>query len=222
MLNLPNLKPFIMKKHILFVIILIITGFQLSAQKSKDVLYLKNGSIIRGKLIEIVDDQYKMQTYDGSIFIYKTAEVEKFTKETPFFDGRKVDGFGVAIEAGLLIGSQKSEYSAPFSFNFLLGLTSKTKNIISLGTGVEFIGRSYTPLFIEYKYIFSDRKTSPFLFFRTGAIIPLGKDEESSTSAPIYNNGPRNYKGGASITGMQKPVILRLNTTLEKLHTIHL
>ena len=62
MLNPVNLKPFYMKNLLLFVIILIINVFYLSAQKTKDVLYLKNGSIIYGALTEVYADQYKMQT----------------------------------------------------------------------------------------------------------------------------------------------------------------
>ena len=189
-----------MKKHLTIVIVLIFTLFPLSAQKTKDVLYLKNGSIIYGKLIEIVGDQYKMQTTDGSIFIYSTSDVEKFAKETPFFDGRKVEGFGFSLEAGILAGAQHTSYSAPFSFNFLAGFTSNTKNIISLGSGVEFIGKPFTPVFLEYKYLMFDRKTTPFIFIRGGALLQIGGNDPES-----YNNNnndyvPFNYKGGGSFT----------------------
>jgi hypothetical protein len=189
-----------MKKYSLLFVILILTGFQLSAQRSRDVLYLRNGSIIYGKLIEIKDDTYKIQTADGSLFIYKSEEVDKFGRETAGFDGRKVNGFGFALEAGLLAGSQNSDYTAPFSFNFLGSITNNTRNITSLGSGVEFFGRPFTPLFIEYKHIFFNRKVSPFLFGRGGAVIPLGGDEKNSSTMYSYDNGPRNYKGGASVT----------------------
>jgi hypothetical protein len=189
-----------MKKYSLVVIMLIITLFPLSAQKSKDAIYLKNGSVIYGKLIEIVDDQYKMQTSDGSIFIYKTSEVEKFAKESPLFDGRKAEGFGFSLEAGVLFGSQHTDYAAPFSFNILASITSKTKNITSIGSGVEFFGRPYTPLFIEYKYIFYNRKTSPFVFARGGAVIPFGGDEQTPSLINSHDNGPKEFKGGASLT----------------------
>jgi hypothetical protein len=186
-----------MKKHLVIVIMLIFILFPLSAQKAKDVLYLKNGSMIYGKLIEIFEDQYRIQTSDGSIFIYKSSEVEKFAKEYPFFDGRKAEGFGFALEAGFLVGAQNTDYFAPFSFSFLAGITSKTKNIISLGSGVEFIGRPYTPLFIEYKHLFYDRKTTPFIFVRGGALLHIGEDEAESYD--YYNdNEPTNYKGGGS------------------------
>lgn len=199
MLNLPYLNRFFMKKTVFFTIILIITGLQLSAQKTKDVLYLKSGSVIFGKLVEVSAGYYKMQTSDGSILIFPLSEVEKFTKEIPNFDGRKSEGFSFSLEAGLLAGSQNTKYYAPFSFNFLAGFTSDTKNTTSIGSGVEFIGRPYTPLFIEYKRLAFDKRTTPFIFIRGGAIFPLGGDESTSSSVNIYENGPKNYKGGVSI-----------------------
>lgn len=47
-----------------------------------DVVYLKNGSVIRGMVIEQTPNvSLKIQTKDGSIFVYKMEEVEKMTKE---------------------------------------------------------------------------------------------------------------------------------------------
>lgn len=176
---------------------LIFIAFPMSAQKSKDVLYLKNGSIIFGKLIEIKDGQYKIQTSDGSTFLYKTDEVDRFAKESPQFDGRKLNGFSFAMEAGLLAGAQHTDYTAPFSFNFLAGVTSKTNNVFSFGSGVEFLGMPYTPLFLEYKRLIYDRKTTPFVFLRGGALVQLGGND-SDTPPASYNYEPYNYKGGGS------------------------
>jgi hypothetical protein len=48
----------------------------------REVLYLKNGSIIKGIIIEQIPNvSYKIETGDGSVFIYKFEEVEKITKE---------------------------------------------------------------------------------------------------------------------------------------------
>ena len=185
-----------MKKHLSIVILLLFILLPLSGQKTKDVLYLKNGSIIYGKLIEIFEDQYKIQTSDGSIFIYKSSDVEKFVKEAPAYYGRKVDGFGFALEAGLLAGAQSTDYSAPFSFNFLANFTNNKKNIISLGSGVEFLGKAFSPLFLEYKQLISDRKTSPFIFARGGAMFHIGEDDQESNVPYEYN--PFNYKGGGT------------------------
>ena len=189
-----------MKKYVIFIITLTFIALPINAQKIKDALYLKNGSIIYGKLLEISDSKYRIQTSDGSLFIYSTDEVEKLIKESPGFDGRKTSGTGFALEAGVLIGTQVSNYVAPFSFNMILNFTSDTKNLVGIGTGVEFLGSAFTPFYLEYKRLFSDKKTTPFIFFRGGALVHLGGDNESDYD-PYHNyNYEKNYKGGASLT----------------------
>jgi hypothetical protein len=188
-----------MKKLLTSAIILILCAVTLPAQKPKDVLYLKNGSMIFGKLLEISENQYKIRTDDGSIFIFKVEEVEKFLNEPLKFDGRKKNGFGFALEAGFLAGGQNTEYIAPFSFNYLGSYTSGTRNVFGLGSGVEFIGQSFMPLFLEYKYIMSEKKTSPFIFLRSGGLFHISGDGETSNYYSQYSY-LKSYKGGFSFT----------------------
>lgn len=189
-----------MKKSIIFITLLIFTGLSLSAQRTKDVLYLKNGSIIYGKLLEVKDSQFKIQTQEGSTFIFKAEEVERFANESPLFDGRKKSGFGFGLEAGILAGSQESRYKNPFSFNALAGVTFNTRHVLSIGSGVEFFGKPYTPLFIEYKYIFSERKVEPYFFFRGGGLVQISSTDPEAFDTGTTYNLPFNYKGGGSFT----------------------
>ncbi len=56
-----------------------------NAAELQEVVYLKNGSVIRGVILEMTPDKtIKIQTTDGNIFVYQMAEVEKITKEKPF------------------------------------------------------------------------------------------------------------------------------------------
>jgi len=51
-------------------------------QTYQDVVYLKNGSIIRGVIIEqIPNKSIKIETADKSVFVYQIEEIEKMTKE---------------------------------------------------------------------------------------------------------------------------------------------
>lgn len=72
-----------MRKTYLLIVILISISLTASAQKNKqDVVYLKNGSIIRGKIIEqIFNTSLKIQTADKNIFAYKMDEIENIKKE---------------------------------------------------------------------------------------------------------------------------------------------
>jgi hypothetical protein len=57
----------------------------------QDVIYLSNGSVIRGQIIEQVpNESLKIKTADGSTFAFKMSEVIKITKE----EGVPVRGTG--------------------------------------------------------------------------------------------------------------------------------
>jgi len=185
-----------MKKQFVIILLLALIVWPAFSQKSKDAVYLKNGSIIYGKLLEISDNIYKIQTSDGSLFNFRSDEVEKFVKETPRFESRKTSGPGFALEGGLLVGSQSSEVSAPFSFNIILNLTSSTKNIFGIGSGVEFLGSTFSPVFIEVKRLLNDKKTAPFVFMRGGALIHTGGNDDDDPYNPYYY--PKTYKGGGT------------------------
>lgn len=69
-----------MKRIYFFILCFIATS--ITAQNLQDVIYLLNGSVIRGVIIEQIPNQsLKVKTNDGSIFVYKMSEVEKMTKE---------------------------------------------------------------------------------------------------------------------------------------------
>jgi hypothetical protein len=189
-----------MKKLFFAAIMLIIFFAPMFGQRSRDVLYLKNGSIIYGKLMEVAENQYKIKTSDGSIFLYSAPEVEKFINEVSHFEGRRKKGFGFNLEAGFLVGPQSSEYKSPFSFNILGNITTNTRNIFSLGSGVEYLGQPFTPLFLEYKYLFHDSKTTPFLFVRGGKLLYLREDPENENiTYPSYYS-EKKYSGEGTFT----------------------
>ena len=54
-----------------------------SAQELQDVVYLKNGSIIRGIIIEQIPNKtLKIKTADSSVFVFKMDDIERITRET--------------------------------------------------------------------------------------------------------------------------------------------
>jgi hypothetical protein len=99
-----------MKKFYLLISALIFISLTTIAQVDIDIVYLKNGSIIKGKIIEEVPNQsIKIKTGDGNIFVYKIDEIEKITKETvedeesfePFKKTSQNKGFIGSISGGL-------------------------------------------------------------------------------------------------------------------------
>ncbi len=73
-----------MKKLIALCTLLIAIASTTWAQTSgfKDIIHLKNGSIIKGKILEdIPGETMKIQTAGGNTFVYKYADIEKTAKE---------------------------------------------------------------------------------------------------------------------------------------------
>ena len=75
-------KLHLMKSFLFFVTFISISIIVVAQQSYQDVVYLKNGSIIRGVIIEqIPNKSIKIETADKSVFVYQIDEIEKMTKE---------------------------------------------------------------------------------------------------------------------------------------------
>src|SRR6185436_2293753 len=75
-----------MKPKLVFLFIILVAAFfpglNYAQSNYEDVVYLKNGSIIHGMIIEQVpNESIKIQTKDKNIFVFKMDEIMKITKE---------------------------------------------------------------------------------------------------------------------------------------------
>ncbi|MDQ7815388.1 MAG: hypothetical protein RDU14_00010 [Melioribacteraceae bacterium] len=71
-------------KKIISTLIMIVFFVSFVAAQSQyiEVIYLKNGSMLKGIIVESIPNKsVKIQTKDGNIFSYNIDEVEKITKE---------------------------------------------------------------------------------------------------------------------------------------------
>ena len=70
-------------KRLIFVICAILcSSLFVSAKDFREVVYLKNGSIIKGIILEqIPNETIKIETSDGSVWVFQMSEVLKITKE---------------------------------------------------------------------------------------------------------------------------------------------
>ena len=87
-----------MKKALVALILLVLTVASVSAQETVDVVYLTDGQVITGKIIETEkypEQRIKIQTEDGTVYIVKMVDVEKIVEQTA--EGSTVT---VAVKAG--------------------------------------------------------------------------------------------------------------------------
>ncbi len=100
-----------MKKHITLLLFVFITTVLFAQNNYQDVVYLKNGSIIRGTIIEQVPNKsIKIETANRNVFVYQMDEIEKITKEEIIknqkvkYTGKRRGFIGLSLGANVPIG----------------------------------------------------------------------------------------------------------------------
>jgi hypothetical protein len=172
-----------MKKLLTLLLLIFLTTILYSQSNYQDVVYLKNGSIIRGIIIEQVPNKsIKIETADRNIFFYEMDEIEKLTKEP------NLDKGNIFLKASTHTGL-KSGYKGIAELDYLFGvgyygIGRLEVNIINgyqfnpyfslgLGTGLRWYmyeGGSaiFIPIFADFRAIFKDKKISPYLSLGLG------------------------------------------------------
>ena len=157
------------------------------AQEMQEVVYLKNGSIIRGTIIEQVPDKsLKIQTYDGSIFAYEMAEVEKITKEQAATheqrrrSGTMLDGNGVRrgyrgfVELGYTIGTGDWDGTNRVEFATSHGYQFNSYFYAGLGAGVNYYHEAdmvEIPIFADFRTDILNNWITPYVDFKIGYTV---------------------------------------------------
>ena len=137
----------------------------------EDVVYLKNGGIIHGIIIEQVPNQtVKIQTKDGNVFVYRIEEIEKLTKEqikrgTGVGIGEiKQSGFTniTEINFGLGLGNSNNDFS--YGIQTINGYLVNPYFSAGLGIGVDkYKSVTFIPVFADFRANFINGNVSPFL-----------------------------------------------------------
>ncbi len=212
--------------RLITLLLVVVLPLGLMAQRGKkDVVYLKNGSVVRGTIVLQDPGKFiKLKTADNSLWVFKIAEIDSITRLEPV----KVKispktGYFNLTEIGILAGTFSNATRTPLSlmnissWYFANGLTA------GLGAGVELSRESYLPVVADFRYYFRDRRPLPFISLQAGYSIPLGGSytqtfyavDDRRMSPLIYpgptpnNNDPINARGGFLINpalGIQTPL----------------
>ena len=130
-----------MKRIVLTLALLCSIVIYVSGQNYQDFVYLKNGSIIRGVVIEQIPNQsIKIKTADGSVFAYNISEVDKITKEeinSPNGSRTISKGYRGFIDLGYTIGvGDFAEDRIEFTTSH--GYQTNPYLFVGAGTGVSY------------------------------------------------------------------------------------
>lgn len=180
-----------MKKAILVVVLFSFFAISIKAQCYREVVYLKNGSIIKGVVVEQIPSlSLKIKTSDGNLFTYSINEVERVEKEQITDESidrkakhrqqntlrgrttkQKTRGYRGFVDFGYIesnSGSSSIEANTTHGYQF--------NSFIFLGGGV---GIDYgidddmvsMPIYSDFKVNFCRLKNTPFFDLKYGFIV---------------------------------------------------
>jgi hypothetical protein len=147
----------------LWIVALLMTSLSAAAQTLEDVIYKKDGSVLRGTLVEqdFENGRYKIQLQGGSLFSVNKADIEKITKEAPFVSSdAKSDGINININNNPSISQNPVIEQSPVMSLSQTPNTekSKAKSVFYIGTMSKSFsddnddnGASYSGLNLAYQ-----------------------------------------------------------------------
>lgn len=146
--------------------------------ETEDVIYLKNGGILRGKIIEITSGEtVKIQTTGRNVFVIGMNDIDKITEEpAPSANYFKKSGYINHTGADFLSGPGETtvRFQMMNGYRFLPWLTA--------GIGVGYIPYrdplDLVPVYLELITNLTRSNASPFLLVKAGYSFSIHSDED--------------------------------------------
>jgi hypothetical protein len=218
-----NIQPHtIMRKRFPFLLSLaLLLGLQLSlhAQNAvEDVVYLKNGGILRGSVLEQVPGEtLKIETIGRNVFVVQMADVARIAKEpvtpattsaplpAPTLDTREktadlpdpdkkisiiVEGNVGVVASGGDAGLRNGSVVA-FGLQAAVDYRLSPSIHVGLGGGADQIGGSwFFPVFADFRYFITQRPTAPYFSASVGWAMGETYSEKNQygTTIASYRN----------------------------------
>lgn len=162
---------------------LVSIGVYCNAQSYTEVVYLKNGSVIKGTIIEQVPNvSLKIKTNDGSLIICKMEDVNKITKEETYSNNYRNNTSSRKLARQTLRG-----YKGFVDMGYVVDLSDNNANKLEISTshGYQFNNYFYVgggvavdyytdadlisaPVFVDFRANFINKKVTPFADIKTG------------------------------------------------------
>jgi len=171
-----------------FLVALLLLSFSnqvLSQSTFTETVYLKNGSIVKGSIVEWVpNESISLKLADGSVFVFKISEITKVSRSLPD-ENVKVSSTKQLItdtarkyesQVSFGYGSNVGKYGLNvLSYNWVYGINIKPKHYIGAGTGLRYYSVSdqdgsitMIPIIFDYKYRLNNNQISPYAKMAAG------------------------------------------------------
>ena len=157
--------------------LLFLVNLSFARKGKRDVIYLKNGSVIHGQIISsLPSGQVKIKTKDNSLWVFEASQIDSISQTGNELKQTHL-GYYNLTEAGILAGNSDNKYSAPFSLINISSWQFKNGFSVGAGAGVEFFSEAYLPVVADFRYYLKRQGVSPFFGLQGGYSFALDKPD---------------------------------------------
>jgi hypothetical protein len=179
------------KELLIFMLLSLSTG-TFAQSTRQDALYLTNGSIIRGKVLESTEGKFtKIETVGQNVLVFPGDEILKivFNEELPV-NNASAPASPVEVLSNFEFHGGNSSNSGGFNviptFHFASGMST------GLGFGFEIFDISLVPVFADIRYyLLKKSRTTPYIYTQAGYAIAMSGGEKNTNDYMRTS-----YKGG--------------------------
>lgn len=163
----------------------------LFAQSKEDVVYLNNGSILRGKVIETIKGvQTSIEISGRNVIVIPDSAVKmiQMDQAIPAKErGNKSTAVEMTASANFYGGSTNTA-----GFTFITSYRFPFRLAVGAGIGIEWFDRQQIPFIADFKYYFLRGSWSPYIYGQGGYAVPLSQEGDNEWTE---------YHGGALAGG---------------------
>ena len=198
-------------KQIVTIFFCIFTFNTFAQKQNDDVLYLKNGSIYRGKITEKNEQIVKIETYDKNIFAAQLSDIQEIKQEVSLrklVNLYKEKGYVHYTELGPLAGSNRASNgvtTSAFSFQTVNGYKFNQYLFTGIGIGADLYAvQTFVPIVLSVRGDFTNKGNKiPFYFVEGGYSI-------NATSNDV--DGIKYQGGNTFAAGLGLKILFNENT----------
>ena len=195
---------------------IILSSATFAQSNTEAVLYLKSGSVIRGKIVDqLTSGKVKVELLGGSVFVFEATDIDSIRKENRARNSikeiqrnyyRKDRGFRNMTELAIIYGvnfknAQNTGYNNYYSNSTQddIGLSLQTINgyqvwpylFVGAGVGIDrFITyqQTFSPFFLRVSSEFLKKKVTPYVYLDAGYSV-MWKQPSNDYTTNVKNEG---------------------------------
>jgi len=165
-------------RNTLFSLVLLFCLPAIAQPGKHDVVYLKNGSVVKGKIL-LFDPEHsvKLKTKDDNVWVFEMNQVDSIARPIKASATSPIKtGYYNLTEMGVLAGNTNNVKSAPFTLMNVNNWQFDNGFAAGIGVGVHFFNETYLPVVADFRYFIRKHGPLPFVNLQTGYSIPVGGD----------------------------------------------